>query len=202
MNHEGALNLEYLKWSDLCTPEHNLRMAFTRLMAGPIDYHLGGFRAVPAARLHLAVSPRTSWARAPSARDVCLFRQSRADGGRLPDGLQQQPGFDFLKLVPTWWDETRVLAGEIGELLVTARRKGQTWYVGGMTAKQPRELRLSLAFLGSGRYDARLWKDGPDTKANPNDLSVAAMTVTSLDSLLVRLATEGGFVAELTPAAE
>jgi alpha-glucosidase len=50
MNHEGALNLEYLKWSDLCTPEHNLMMAFTRLIAGPMDYHLGGFRAVPRAQ--------------------------------------------------------------------------------------------------------------------------------------------------------
>ena len=46
MNHEGALNLEYLKWSDRCTPEHNLNLAFTRLIAGPMDYHLGGFRAV------------------------------------------------------------------------------------------------------------------------------------------------------------
>src|SRR5260221_953137 len=46
MNHEGALNLEYLKWSDLCTPGHDLMMAFTRLIAGPMDYHLGGFRAV------------------------------------------------------------------------------------------------------------------------------------------------------------
>ncbi len=47
MNHEGALNLEYLKWSNRCTPEHDLMMAFTRLIAGPMDYHLGGFRAVP-----------------------------------------------------------------------------------------------------------------------------------------------------------
>lgn len=44
MNHEGALNLEYLKWSDLCTPDHTLKLAFTRLIAGPMDYHLGGFR--------------------------------------------------------------------------------------------------------------------------------------------------------------
>src|SRR5262249_18006295 len=54
MNHEGALNLEYLKWSDLCTPEHNLLMTFTRLLAGPMDYHLGGVRAVPPA----AFTPR------------------------------------------------------------------------------------------------------------------------------------------------
>ncbi len=71
-----------------------------------------------------------------------------------------------------------------------------------MTANRSRALSLSLAFLGSGRYDAKLWKDGSDAEANPNDLSVAAMTVTSLDSLRVRLATEGGFVAQLTPAAE
>src|ERR1051326_5901621 len=45
MNHEGVLNLEYLKWSDLCTPQHTLNMVFTRMLSGPMDYHLGGFRS-------------------------------------------------------------------------------------------------------------------------------------------------------------
>jgi alpha-glucosidase len=203
MNHEGALNLEYLKWSDLCTPEHNLRMAFTRLIAGPIDYHLGGFRAVPlSAFTPRNVAPQVLGSRAHMLAMYVCFDNPVPMVADYPTAYENQPGFDFVKLVPTWWDETRVLAGEIGELLVTARRRGRTWYVGGMTANQPRDLSLSLAFLGPGRYDARLWKDGSNAEANPNDLSVAAMTVTSLDSLRVRLATEGGFVAELTPAAE
>jgi alpha-glucosidase len=202
MNHEGALNLEYLKWSDLCTPEHNLRMAFTRLIAGPMDYHLGGFRAVPlSAFAPRNVAPHVLGTRAHMLAMYVCFDNPAPMVADYPLAYEQQPGFDFLKLVPTWWDETRVLTGEIGELLVTARRKGATWYLGGMTANQPRDLSLSLAFLGSGGYDARLWKDGPDTEANPNDLSVAAMTVTSVDKLRVRLATEGGFVARLAPAA-
>jgi len=203
MNHEGALNLEYLKWSDLCTPEHNLDMAFTRLIAGPIDYHLGGFRSVlPSAFAPRNVAPNVLGTRAHMLAMYVCFDNPTPMVADYPTAYEQQPGFEFLKLVPTWWDETRVLVGEIGELLVTARRQDRTWYVGGMTANQPRDLSLPLAFLGSGRYDARLWQDGPDAEANPNDLPVAATTVTALMSLRVRLATEGGFVAQLTPAAE
>ena len=74
MNHEGALNLEYLKWSDRCTPEHNLMMAFTRLIAGPMDYHLGGFRAVPRAQFKPRnVAPRRARNARTHARDVCLL---------------------------------------------------------------------------------------------------------------------------------
>ena len=45
-NREGVLNLEYLKWSDKCTPQHAVDVAYTRALAGPVDFHLGGFRAV------------------------------------------------------------------------------------------------------------------------------------------------------------
>ena len=47
-NREGVLNLEYLKWSDACSPPHSVNVAYTRLLAGPVDYHLGGFRAARA----------------------------------------------------------------------------------------------------------------------------------------------------------
>jgi len=110
-----------------------------------------------------------------------------------------QPGFDFLKLVPTWWDETKVLVGRVGEVLVTARRKGTTWYLGGMSATQPRDLSLPLAFLGAGPYTAKIWQDAPDAESNPNHLSTESMTLSSADSLNVHLALDGGFVAELKP---
>ena len=203
MNHEGALNLEYLKWSDLCTPEHNLRMAFTRLIAGPIDYHLGGFRAVPpSAFAPRNVAPQVLGTRAHMLAMYVCFDNAVPMVADYPVAYENQLGFDFLQLVPTWWDETRVLAGEIGELLVTARRKGQTWYLGGMTASQPRDLDLSLAFLGSGRYDALLWKDGSDAEVNPNQIAVDSMVLTASDQLRVRLAVDGGFVVRLTPVVD
>ena len=200
MNHEGALNLEYLKWSDRCTPEHNLMMAFTRLIAGPMDYHLGGFRAVPRAQFKPRnVAPNVLGTRCHMLAMYVCFDNPAPMVADYPTAYEGQPGFDFLKLVPTWWDETRVLAGQVGELLVTARRKGTTWYLGGMSAKQPRDLALPLSFLGAGRYTARIWKDASDVQVDPNHLTTETASFTSADTLKVHLALDGGFVAQLTP---
>src|SRR5205085_1342471 len=115
-----------------------------------------------------------------------------------PIAYEGQSGFDFIKLVPTWWDETRVVAGQVGELLVTARRKGGTWYLGGMSAKRPREVALPLSFLGPGRYQARIWKDAADAESDPNQLSTEVLNLSADGTLKLHLALDGGFVAELT----
>jgi len=200
VNHEGALNLEYLKWSDRCTPEHNLMMAFTRLVAGPMDYHLGGFRAAPRGEFkprHIA--PNVLGTRCHHLAMYVCFDNSNPMLADYPTAYEGQPGFDFLKRVPTWWDETRVLAGDVGEVLVTARRKGDAWYVGGMSARRPRDLELPLSFLGPGRYLARIWRDAPEADSDPNRLTTESLSVTSGDPLKIHLALDGGFVAQILP---
>ena len=201
MNHEGALNLEYLKWSDRCPPEHDLLMAFTRLIAGPMDYHLGGFRAVPRARFQPRnVAPNVLGTRGHMLACYVCFDNPNPMLADYPTAYEGQPGFDFLELVPTWWDETRVLAGQIGEVLVTARRKGPVWYLGGLSARGPRELALPLSFLGPGPYSARIWKDAPDAQSDPNHLATERLRLTAADTLKLQLALDGGFVAQLAPA--
>jgi alpha-glucosidase len=201
MNHEGALNLEYLKWSDRSPPEHDLMMAFTRLVAGPMDYHLGGFRAVPRAQFKPRnVAPNVLGTRCHMLGMYVCFDNPNPMVADYPTAYEGQPGFEFLELVPTWWDETRVLAGQVGEVLVTARRKGATWYLGGISAQGPRDLALPLAFLGPGRYTARIWRDAPDAESDPNHLTTETRNVSSADKLTVRLALDGGFVAQLAPA--
>ena len=203
MNHEGALNLEYLKWSDRCTPEHDLMMAFTRLIAGPMDYHLGGFRAVPRSQFKPSnVAPNVLGTRGHMLAMYVCFDNPNPMVADYPTAYEGQPGFDFLVSVPTWWDETRVLAGQVGELLVTARRKGMTWYLGGMSAKQPRDLALPLSFLGGGRYTAKIWKDASDADSDPNHLATETLNLSSADKLKLRLALDGGFVAQVIPTAD
>ncbi len=200
MNHEGALNLEYLKWSDRCTPEHNLLLTFTRLLAGPMDYHLGGFRAVPRTEFkpkHIA--PNVLGTRCHHLAMYVCFDNPNPMVSDYPAAYEGQPGFDFLTAVPTWWDETRVLAGEVGEVLVTARRRGHTWYVGGMAAKRARKLELPLSFLGPERYTARIWKDAPESETNPNLLTTETFPAASGDTLRVEVSVGGGFVARLSP---
>ncbi len=200
MNHEGALNLEYLKWSDRCTPEHNLNLAFTRLLAGPMDYHLGGFRAVTRAEFQPHnIAPNVLGTRGHHLAMYVCFDNPNPMVADYPTAYEGQVGFDFLKLVPTWWDETRVLEGKVGEVLVTARRKGASWYLGCMSAKEPRQIALPLSFLGHGKYELRIWKDAADAGTAPNHLLAETAFVTSRDDLKVPVALDGGFVAQFTP---
>ncbi|MDA0752695.1 MAG: glycoside hydrolase family 97 C-terminal domain-containing protein, partial [Verrucomicrobia bacterium] len=85
-----------------------------------------------------------------------------------PTAYEGQPGFDFLKTVPTWWDETRVLQTEVGELLIVARRKGRDWYLGGMSGSQSHQIKIPMTFLGLGKWKATIWGDATDSETNPN----------------------------------
>lgn len=201
MNHEGALNLEYLKWSNRCTPEHNLLLAFTRLLAGPMDYHLGGFRAVTRAEFKPhRIAPNVIGTRCHHLAMYVCFDNPNPMVSDYPMAYEGQPGFDFLTMVPTWWDETRVLVGKVGDVLVTARRRDHTWYVGGMVAKRGQELEVPLSFLGPQRYTARIWKDTPESETNPNRLTTETFSTGSNDTLRMYAAAGGGFVAQLSPA--
>lgn len=201
MNHEGALNLEYLKWSDRCTPEHTLNLLFTRMVAGPMDYHAGGFRAVKRGDFAIKyVAPNVLGTRCHQMASYVCFDNPNPMLADYPDAYEGQEGFEFLTSVPTWWDETRVLKGEAGRLIATARRRGAKWYAGGMSAGKAQEIEAPLSFLGAGRYRATLWKDSAATDKDPNRLQKESFFVQSSDVLKVRVAEDGGFAAEFTPS--
>lgn len=198
MNHEGSLNLEYLKWTARCTPEHTLRVAFTRLVAGPMDYHLGGFRAV----LPKDFAPRNEAPNVLGTRGHQLALYVVLDNpspmvADYPAAYRDQPGFDFLRAVPTWWDETRVLDAAIGRLLVTARRRDGEWWLGAATAGEAREVVVPLSFLGEGPHALRLWRDGDSVAVDPNALAIEEREVARKDVLRVRVGSGGGFVARI-----
>ncbi|MFB3905835.1 MAG: glycoside hydrolase family 97 protein [Acidobacteriota bacterium] len=202
VNHEGALNLEYLKWSDQCSPEHNLLMPFTRMLAGPMDYHLGGFRAVKREQFKASwIAPQVMGSRGHHLALYVCYDNPQPMVSDYPAAYEGQAGFEFLQSVPTWWDETRVLVGEIGKMLVTARRRGEGWYIGGLRAGPACDLSLPLSFLGSGQYDLTLWRDNEETEKDPNRLTKESLRVSGRDSLNVHLGQDGGFVAQLAPSA-
>lgn len=196
MNHEGSANLEVLKWAPTCDPEHDLIVPFTRGLAGPLDYHLGGFRAVRLQEFTPRyVRPVVLGTRARALAYYVVLENPLPMVCDYPEAYRDQPGFDFLVDVPTTWDESRVLSAEIGEHLVWARRKGARWYVGAITDWEPRELAVPLDFLEPGDHALRLLADPEDPAADPNQLVESRRTVTPDDVLLLRLASGGGAVA-------
>src|SRR5947209_13844941 len=109
-----------------------------------------------------------------------------------PDRYRNQPGLDFLRVVPTVWDETVVLDGAVGKHIVVARRSGQDWYIGGMTAEDARTLPLPLSFLGKGTYAARIFADPADPQASYEQLQDTQQNVTAQDILTLNMRPAGG----------
>lgn len=202
-NREGVLNLEYLKWSARCTPQHNIDVAYTRSLAGPTDYHLGGFRAVPPARFEPRSNmPEVLGTRCHHLAMYVVYENPMPMVCDTPSSYEGQPGFEFLEDVPVTWDETRFLAGKAGEFVVLARRKGTTWYLGGMTNDIGREIAVPLHILDSGEYEAELFVDGSLSGDEPNAIRLERKAVTAETTLEVTTAPGGGFVAAIRPKSE
>jgi len=199
-NREGVLNLEYLKWDDRCTPQHDVDVAYTRALAGPVDYHLGGFRAVPRDRFTpREVRPEILGTRAHQLGLYVVFENPMPMVADYPEAYEGQAGFDFLEAVPTTWDETRFIAGDAGEFMVVARRSRDRWYLGGINNWTSRDVELPLSFLAAGEYQADLRTDDRPDGSNPNELRQRSQAVRAGESLKVTLASGGGVVAVFRP---
>ncbi|WP_028920092.1 glycoside hydrolase family 97 protein [Pseudoxanthomonas suwonensis] len=201
LTSEGVLGAEYNKWSRRITPEHNLTLPFTRMLLGPMDYTPGGFRNVAPEHFQVVFdAPRVMGTRVHQLAMYVVYESGLQMVADSPDAYLDgdgglAPGADFLRLVPARWDETRVLAGEIGRYIVVARRSGRDWYIGAMT-DQPRTLELDLDFLPAADWQATLWLDGDA----PTDVRrVQERLDADRRRLGLELAAGGGAVLHLVP---
>lgn len=202
ITQEGVLGAENNKWSARITATHDVTLPFTRMILGPMDYTPGGFNnTTPAAFAHRNHSPFVMHTRGHAVAMYVVYDspfQMVSDGPaayRTADGKGWADGAEFIQAVPTSWDETRVLAGDIGQFIVTARRKGTTWYIGAMGNEQARTVKVPLAFLGKGNYQAEVLQDG----AQPTRLTTTTSKVASGQSMTLKLAPSGGAVAVIRP---
>ncbi|HUG67149.1 MAG TPA: glycoside hydrolase family 97 protein [Pirellulaceae bacterium] len=200
LSYEAALNQEYNKWQPPgvkgTPPEHNLDIAFVRMLAGPLDYHQGGMRNVlPQDYRFRDVAPPVQGTRGHQLAMYVVYQNHLPMMADYPQAYRGQPGLEFLVEVPTTWDETRVLHAELGQCLVIARRKGDAWYFGGMTADQQHELDLQLDFLGKGSFEAELYQDDP--AGGPTAVTRRKQIVAATDKLRIVMPPSGGFAARL-----
>ncbi len=196
---EGTLNYENDKWGVPITPDDDLNVVFTRLLAGPTDYHLGGFRAVtPAGYLAHFVRPFVMGTRCHMLAMYVVLESYLGMVCDDPTAYEGQEGFDFLRAVPTTWDETRVPVAIPGERVTVARRKGEEWWVGTINNGVGREVELRLDWLPKeATYEATVYGDASDAGANPNHLVKEVLRVRAGDPVVVRLAPGGGQVMRL-----
>ncbi len=197
ITQEGVLGAEWNKMDRRITPRHNLMLPYTRMLAGPMDYTPGGFRnGTPQAFEVRAVMPQTQTTRGQTLAMYVVYDSPLQMVSDDPAAYRGEPGFDFIRRVPTAWDETRFLDGEPGRDIVLARRSGPTWYLGAMTGDQARVQRVPLGFLPPGRWRATVWQDGEVPRA----LERSVRSVKRGDVLTLRLAAAGGAAVILEPA--
>lgn len=197
---EGTHNYEFNKWSERpVSPDHDLDIVFTRLLAGAADYHLGGFRAVPETEFKTQYTrPLMIGTRCHMMAMYVIMESYLNMVADYPAAYEGESGFEFLQQVPTTWDETIVPGAAVDQFATIARRKGTDWYVGTINSTEARQIQLSFDFLPPGTYSAEIYEDTVDADRYPNKLLKRVKTITSDDVITINLAAGGGHVVHLT----
>ncbi|PHI35545.1 alpha-glucosidase [Pseudoalteromonas sp. GCY] len=199
---EGARGQEFNAWGTPPNPpEHVPMLAFTRMLAGPMDFTPGIFDMGFNGLGDKTNRPQTTLAK-QLALYVVLYSpiQMAAD---LPENYLAKPdAFQFIKDVPTDWEHSIALAGEVGDYVVFARKErkhkqysGNDWFLGAVTDEEAREIPITLDFLESGKtFEAQIYADGgkAEWKQNPYEMNIYRQKVTSADKLTLKLAAGGG----------
>jgi alpha-glucosidase len=196
ISREGARGQEYNAWGEPPNPpEHTAILPYTRMLSGPMDFTPGIFDLT----FKGADSPfrvKTTLAK-QLALYVVLYSpiQMAAD---LPENYDRRPdAFQFIVDVPTDWEQSIAVAGEVGDFVAFARkdRNSADWYLGALTDENARELSMPLAFLDpDASYVAEIYRDGDDAhwKTAPYELIIEDREVTRDDVLELPLAAGGG----------
>lgn len=202
LNIEGVKGLEQSKWSRFITPTHDATLPYTRMVAGPLDYTPGAMKNdQPDTFRPVNSAPGSMGTRCHELAKYVLYDaplQMLCDAP--PHYRREERTMEFLRQVPTTWDESLALDGRIGEFAVMARRAGDRWFLGGMTNEQERNLKLDAARLGAGPWQATVWHDKPESATKATAFEVTTFTLTAGATTEVKLAPGGGFVAILTKA--
>lgn len=200
LTREAVLGLEHAKWSKRPDPEHNVTLPFTRMLLGPMDYTPGGFtNANGQEYTPRGTRPIVLGTRCHQLAMYVVYESELAMVSDFPENILGQVGTDFLRHVPTSWDETRVLNGEPGDYVTIARKRGSEWYLGAMTDWTPRTLTIPLGFLGRGQYVAQVYEDNPAGLRGSQKITFYKSTVTAKHNLTAHLASGGGFAVRFYP---
>ncbi|HKK60009.1 MAG TPA: glycoside hydrolase family 97 protein [Salinivirga sp.] len=196
ISREGLRGQEFNAWSSDGgnPPSHLPTVAFTRMLAGPIDFTPGAFN------IKLDPYKPDNQVSTTLAQQLALYVviyspvQMACD---LPEHYKGRPAFQFIRDVGVDWQQTEVLNGEVGEYVTIARKEKETgnWFLGSITDEHAREFALPLNFLDKDvTYEATLYKDAPDAHwdDNPESINIETHTLQATDTLNVQLAPGGG----------
>lgn len=193
LTYEGVRGMEM---NGSCRPDNSIWLPFIRNAVGPMDYTPGSMLNYQPERHHGNRPICSGVGTKAYNMAVCVLFESNLQ--MLMDNpcrYDQWPDCrDFLTGIPVNWDETRVLAAQAGEYCVTAKRRGDKWYIGGITNSKPRDLQIKLDFLPDGKqYNMVSFADGANAHIIAMDYLRQESRVGSTTVVPVHMTRNGGW---------
>lgn len=203
INYEGVYGLEQMKWTSFDNmPGNDLTTVFVRMSAGPLDYTPGAMRNQTRKGFKANWSLPTS--QGTRVHQMALMTIFEAPLQMLCDSptqyLQNKECFKFMASVPTVWDDTKGLLGDIDKVAAVARRKGSDWFVGVIGSWDEQDVTLPTDFLAEGEWKVELFADGINANRDATDYKSVGILIKAGDEIKIHLASGGGWTARFTPA--
>ena len=201
-NFEGVKGLENSKWEPRVgdgplhnQPRYDVTAPYLRMLAGPMDYTPGAM--MNAMKDSFFGNNNHPMSQGTRVHQMAMYTTFEAPLQMMADSptkyMQNQECTDFIAQIPTTFDETVALDGQLGEYIVIARRKGATWYVAAMTDWTARDLTIPLSFLGDGQFTADIFADGVNAMKEATDYKHTKQAATCQDQLKIHLSSGGGW---------
>jgi len=203
INYEGVHGLEQMKWSpeNVDQVTYDVTVPYIRMMAGPMDYTQGAMRN--ASRGNYRPVNSEAMSQGTRCRQLAEYVVFESPLNMLCDSpsnyMEEKECLEFIAEIPTVWDETKGLCGEVGKYIAMARRNGSDWYVGAMTDWSDRGLTLDLSFLPEGNYSVVLYRDGVNADRVACDYRKETINLPADRQLKIKMAPGGGFAAKIVP---
>ncbi len=196
INYEAVHGLEQMKWSDIHTDQvtYDVTMPFIRMLAGPVDYTQGAMHNANKRCYHSSMdTPMSQGTRCRQLAEYVVFESPLNMLCDSPTNYdREEECTEFIATIPTVWEQTIAMNGEIGKYITMARRKGDVWYVGSLTNWDARTLTLDLSFLGAGRWKAEMFHDGVNANRLASDYQKTVTDIPASRKLTVKMAQGGG----------
>lgn len=200
VNFEGVFGMEEMKWSKKDMPLYDVTMPFIRMMAGAVDHTQGAMRnAIKSNFRDVFYAPMSQGTRCHQLAAYIVFDAPFVMLCDAPTAyMKEQESTDFIASLPVVFEETKVIEGKMGESIVTARKSGGNWFIGGLTNWSPRMVEIDLSFLDEGKeYAVDLFKDGMNADKLGEDYSREKFSASKGKKIKIELAPGGGFAMQL-----
>jgi alpha-glucosidase len=199
ISYEGVRGLEQMGG---CTPDNSIYLPFLRNAVGPMDFTPGAMINMQP-EVNRAARPNAAGA-GTRAYQLALYVVFESGVQMLADNptlyYRNADCTEFITSVPTTWDETKALAAKVGEMVVVAKRKGEQWFIGGITngKEKSREAELNFDFLEKGKtYTMTYFEDGINAGKQAMDYRRKTMQVKAGEKITIKMVRNGGWAAVL-----